>query len=80
ERVGGGVAVRQRKAHARARAPRGLGQRVLHQQRADAAALLARDLRPIDDLRSTAAYRALVAGRLLESLLGDLSGYAPGLA
>jgi xanthine dehydrogenase iron-sulfur cluster and FAD-binding subunit A len=46
---------------------------------AAAAALLAHDLRPIDDLRSTAAYRSLVAGRLLESLLGALGGYTPAL-
>jgi CO/xanthine dehydrogenase FAD-binding subunit len=46
---------------------------------AAAAALLAADLAPIDDLRSTAAYRALVAGRLLRALLGELGGFAPGL-
>lgn len=40
-------------------------------------ALLTRDLRPIDDLRSTAAYRSLVAGRLLESMLGELGGFEP---
>jgi CO/xanthine dehydrogenase FAD-binding subunit len=40
-----------------------------------AEALVATDLRPIDDLRSTAAYRALVAGRMLRSLLADLGGF-----
>jgi len=47
--------------------------------RAAARALLAEDLHPIDDLRSSADYRALVAGRLLESLLGALGGFRPGL-
>jgi CO/xanthine dehydrogenase FAD-binding subunit len=42
-----------------------------------ARALLANDLRPIDDLRSTAAYRAAVSGRLLEAMLGELGGFVP---
>jgi len=48
--------------------------------RAAARALLAEDLHPIDDLRSSADYRALVAGRLLESLLAALGGFRPGRA
>jgi CO/xanthine dehydrogenase FAD-binding subunit len=44
------------------------------------AAALPADLAPIDDLRSTAAYRLRVAGRLLEALLGELGGFVPGLA
>jgi CO/xanthine dehydrogenase FAD-binding subunit len=40
-------------------------------------ALVERDLRPIDDLRSTASYRTLVSGRILESMLGELGGFAP---
>ncbi len=47
---------------------------------AAADALLAEDIRPIDDLRSTAEYRARVAGRLLEALLGELGGFSPRLA
>jgi CO/xanthine dehydrogenase FAD-binding subunit len=42
-----------------------------------AQALVAHDLRPIDDLRSTATYRAAVSGRLLEAMLGELGGFAP---
>lgn len=42
---------------------------------AAATALVAADIRPIDDLRSTAAYRALVAGRVLRDLLGRLGGF-----
>ena len=44
-----------------------------------ARALVESDLKPIDDLRSTAAYRALVASRLLESMLGELAGFRPEL-
>ena len=44
-----------------------------------ARALVELDLKPIDDLRSTAAYRSLVAGRLLESMLGELAGFRPEL-
>ena len=44
-----------------------------------ARALVEDDLRPIDDLRSTAAYRSLVAGRLLESMLGELAGFRADL-
>jgi CO/xanthine dehydrogenase FAD-binding subunit len=39
-------------------------------------ALLARDIRPIDDLRSTADYRGLVAGRILVTLLAELGGFS----
>lgn len=39
-------------------------------------ALLAHDLRPIDDLRSTANYRALVAGRTLVAMLAELGEFA----
>lgn len=46
---------------------------------AAAAALVAADLAPIDDLRSTADYRRLVAGRLLEALLGEIGGFTPAL-
>ncbi len=42
---------------------------------AAAAALVASDIRPIDDLRSTAAYRSLVASRMLRELLGRLGGF-----
>ncbi|MBP9143298.1 MAG: FAD binding domain-containing protein [Thermoanaerobaculia bacterium] len=38
--------------------------------------LLARDIRPIDDLRSTADYRGLVAGRILVTLLAELGGFS----
>jgi len=47
---------------------------------AAAAALVASDLAPIDDLRSTADYRRLVAGRLLEALLAELGGHRPAVA
>ena len=40
------------------------------------AALVGHDIRPIDDLRSTADYRALVAGRILITLLADLGGFS----
>ena len=40
------------------------------------AMLLDRDIRPIDDLRSSAEYRAWVAGRLLVSLLANLGGFS----
>ncbi len=40
------------------------------------AALVAHDIRPIDDLRSSADYRALVAGRILVTLLADLGGFS----
>ncbi len=40
------------------------------------AALLERDLRPIDDLRSSADYRGLVAGRILVAMLADLGGFS----
>jgi xanthine dehydrogenase iron-sulfur cluster and FAD-binding subunit A len=33
---------------------------------------LQRDIAPIDDIRSTAAYRAMVAGRLLRDYLQQL--------
>ncbi|MCB9834297.1 MAG: FAD binding domain-containing protein [Planctomycetes bacterium] len=39
---------------------------------AEAVAVLRSEITPIDDLRSTAAYRRLVAGRLLEDFLGSL--------
>ncbi len=45
--------------------------------RAAAHALLATDIRPIDDVRSTADYRRLVAARVLEELLGDLGHFEP---
>ena len=44
---------------------------------AAARALVADDIRPIDDLRSSAAYRTLVAGRMLRDLLGRLGGFQP---
>ena len=37
--------------------------------------LLSRDLRPIDDLRSTAEYRAVVSGRILVAMLAELGGF-----
>jgi CO/xanthine dehydrogenase FAD-binding subunit len=40
-----------------------------------AEALVATDLRPIDDIRSTAAYRSLVAGRMLRGMLAGLGGF-----
>jgi CO/xanthine dehydrogenase FAD-binding subunit len=40
------------------------------------AALVAHDIRPIDDLRSSAEYRTLVAGRILVTLLADLGGFS----
>jgi CO/xanthine dehydrogenase FAD-binding subunit len=40
------------------------------------AALLAEDIRPIDDLRSTAAYRARISSRVLAALLAELGGVA----
>ncbi len=40
------------------------------------AALVAHDIRPIDDLRSSADYRTLVAGRILVTLLADLGGFS----
>jgi CO/xanthine dehydrogenase FAD-binding subunit len=46
---------------------------------AAARALVEADLSPIDDLRSTAHYRSLVAGRILESMLGELGGFEPAL-
>jgi CO/xanthine dehydrogenase FAD-binding subunit len=43
---------------------------------ADAAvAALAGELRPIDDVRSTAAYRRLVAGRVLHRMIRDAGGW-----
>lgn len=39
---------------------------------AAARAALAAEIRPIDDVRSTAAYRSLVAGNLLEAMLGTI--------
>lgn len=39
-------------------------------------ALVAHDIRPIDDLRSSAEYRTLVAGRILVTLLADLGGFS----
>jgi len=44
-----------------------------------AVAALATELHPIDDLRSTAEYRATVAGRILAELLARLGGFAPPL-
>ncbi len=40
-----------------------------------AAAALANELAPIDDVRSTAAYRRLVAGRVLHRLIRDEGGW-----
>lgn len=40
------------------------------------AALVDHDIRPIDDLRSTADYRGLVAGRILVTLLAELGGFS----
>lgn len=40
------------------------------------AALLASDIHPIDDLRSTADYRGQVAGRILVTLLAELGGFS----
>ena len=47
------------------------GQEPARVDRAAARASLAREIAPIDDLRSTARYRAEVAGNLLEQLLDD---------
>jgi CO/xanthine dehydrogenase FAD-binding subunit len=43
---------------------------------AAAAALVSDDLRPIDDLRSTAFYRSTVASRLLLALAAELGGFS----
>jgi CO/xanthine dehydrogenase FAD-binding subunit len=40
-----------------------------------AAEVLAVELRPIDDVRSTAAYRRTVAARILHRLLRDAGGW-----
>ena len=48
------------------------GQRITAQTIVAARAALASEAKPIDDIRSTAAYRAAVAGNLLEHLLGRL--------
>lgn len=40
------------------------------------AALVGHDIRPIDDLRSTADYRTLVAGRILVTMLADLGDFS----
>ncbi|SNT21817.1 xanthine dehydrogenase small subunit [Granulicella rosea] len=50
-----------------------LGQPVTSQTVEKARAALASEARPIDDIRSTAAYRAAVAGNLLEEFLQQLS-------
>jgi len=47
-----------------------LGQRLDAAAIAAARAALAEDIRPIDDVRSTAEYRSLVAGNLLAEMLG----------
>jgi len=47
---------------------------------AAAAALVSSDIRPIDDLRSSADYRRLVAGRVLQELLGRAGSFTPELA
>jgi len=39
-------------------------------------ALVSHDIRPIDDLRSSADYRSLVAGRILITMLADLGGFS----
>ncbi len=46
---------------------------------AAAGALVAEDIHPIDDLRSTAEYRARTAARVLAALLGELGGFSPPL-
>ena len=40
-----------------------------------AVAVLGRELHPIDDVRSTAAYRLAVAGRVLHRLLREAGGW-----
>ena len=49
-----------------------LGQRITPQTIALARAALVSEAKPIDDIRSTAAYRVAVAGNLLEEVLGSL--------
>jgi CO/xanthine dehydrogenase FAD-binding subunit len=48
------------------------GKRITSQTIAEARAALASEAKPIDDIRSTAAYRAAVAGNLLEEFLQSL--------
>jgi CO/xanthine dehydrogenase FAD-binding subunit len=65
----GSVAPAAVRCHAAERALR--GSRLTGDRIAEGARALAADISPIDDLRSTAAYRARVAGNLLTAFLAD---------
>jgi CO/xanthine dehydrogenase FAD-binding subunit len=54
------------------------GKMISHETRAAARIALFNEVKPIDDIRSTAAYRRQVAANLLDEFLNQLAGGIPG--
>jgi CO/xanthine dehydrogenase FAD-binding subunit len=65
-------AVADRPVRARAAEGAALGKRVSAATIAEVRAALSGEIRPIDDVRSTAAYRLRVTGNLVADFLGSL--------